>query len=118
MQSIQVAAKQGAYRDLIVRASQYLHLPPTAPDPFCLWAVFSYRQAPGPGVIFLGKCVSHLALRIDRGYINKVRFTYPEEQQEEKADFERFLAFLTEWTVRVQEFLPPIEPVATADRRP
>ncbi len=106
-QNVQMAADQGLYLDLDIRASQFLHLPPDAPDPFCLWGVFAYRQAPSPLVSFLGTRISHLALRTDRGYINKVRFTYPEMEKDEEANFGRFLAFLVEWTFAVQEFGKP-----------
>jgi hypothetical protein len=44
--------------------------------------------------------MSHLALRTDRGYINKVRFTYPESM--EASAFPAFLTFLQEWTHAVQ----------------
>jgi len=92
--------QEGHYLDLQVRASRYLHIPQNAPEPFCLWAAFQYRQAPGPETAFEGQRMSHLALRTDRGYINKVRFTYPESM--EASAFPVFLAFLQEWTHAVQ----------------
>lgn len=103
-QGVLVAAERGLYRDFEVLASQYLHLPPDAPDPFCLLASFAYRQVPGPDipeVTFAGRRVSNLALRTDRGYINKVRYTYPEDAGE--AGFAGFLAFVAEWTEAVQQ---------------
>jgi hypothetical protein len=92
--------QQGHYLDLQVQVSQYLHIPQDAPEPFCLWAVFQFRGAPDPQIAFEGQRVSHLALRTDRGYINKVRFTYPESM--EASAFPAFLAFLQEWTHAVQ----------------
>jgi hypothetical protein len=92
--------REGHYLDLQVLASRYLHIPETAPEPFCLWAAFNYRQAPGPQIAFEGRRMSHLALRTDRGYINKVRFTYPESM--EASAFPAFLTFLQEWTHAVQ----------------
>lgn len=95
-QAVTDAAEQGLYKDFEVLTSQYLHLPPDSTDPFCLWASFVYRQTPGPNVSYEGRRVSNLALRIDRGYINKVRYTHPEEAGEE--GLTGFLAFLVEWT--------------------
>ena len=103
VQGVIFAAKQGLYVDFEVLASQYLHLPLDAPDPFCLWASFAYRQVPGkdiPMVSFAGRRVSNMALRTDRGYINKIRYTYPENAGEE--GFAGFLAFLVEWHGHVQ----------------
>lgn len=48
----------------------------------------------------VGRVVSHLALRTDRGYINKVRFNQPEDAGE--AGFAGFVAFTVEWTQAVQ----------------
>lgn len=69
--------------------------PPDAAGPLCLCASFAYSQnagAPVP-VVFpgridtpiindVGRLVSHMALRTDRGYINKVRFNYLEDAGE------------------------------------
>jgi hypothetical protein len=99
--AVMVMSERGQYRDFEVLASQHLHLPPDAPDPFCLWASFAYRQGPGPQVTFAGRRVSNLALRTDRGHINKVRYTYPEDAGED--GFAGFLAFLVEWTGFVQQ---------------
>jgi len=85
-------ADQGKYLDLETRASQYLHLPDDAPDPMYLWAAFRYRQAPGPFVVDDGFRFSHVFLRTDSGYINKVRYTYPEHiAASVGADMIRFL---------------------------
>jgi hypothetical protein len=96
--------EQGRYLDLEVRASQFLHLPDDAPEPFCLWAAFAYRQAPGPGSLYDGGRFSHLALRTDRGYFNKMRFTYPDEESVLKTAPRQFIEFLCEWTEVVQKF--------------
>jgi hypothetical protein len=103
-QGVTMAAERGLYRDLETLTSQYLHLPPDAPEPFCLWASFLYSQAPGPDVIFPGQRVSNIALRTDRGYINKVRYTFPEDAREK--GYAGFLAFLVEWTGLVQQAPP------------
>lgn len=98
------AARRGVYSDLEVRASQFLHLPADAPEPFALWASFVYAQAPAPGVGYTGKRVSNLALRTDHGQINKVRYTYPDPGAGEAADaaLAAFLRFLVEWTDAVR----------------
>jgi hypothetical protein len=94
------AAGQGLYQNLEVHVSQFLHLPSGSPEPFCLWAAFGYCQAPGPAATDDGPRSSHLTLRIDRGHVNKVRYTYPAERDEE--ELPRFLQFLLEWTAAVR----------------
>jgi len=70
-------AKRGILLDLELKTSQYLYLPGNAPTPMYLWASFVYRQAPGPSTSYEGMRCSHLALRTDKSYINKYRYTYP-----------------------------------------
>lgn len=103
-QGVATAAEQGMYVDLEVLTSQYLRIPPEADDPFCLWASFTYRQVAGPGlpeIDFEGRRFSHLALRSDRGYINKVRYTCPEGSED--GGFNGFMDFLVEWTDYVRK---------------
>lgn len=97
------ARDRGVYLDLEVRDSRFLHLPPDAPEPLCLHACFAYRQAPGPGVVFDGKRVSHLALRTDCGHINKVRFTYPDDADFAQVGAMGFFLFLSAWIKAVQQ---------------
>ena len=59
-----------------------------------LSAVFTYSQAPEPGVVvYAGVRVSHLLLTAYKDYFIKIRFTYPEKDksQGEKA-LQQFLA--------------------------
>ncbi len=107
-QDIQRLADMGMYVDLDIRGMEFLYIPADAADPFCLWAGFAYRQATSPLDSHLLMRVSHLAVRTDRGYINKVRFTHLEGSNEEEVGFDRFLAFLVEWTTTVQDFAPRI----------
>ena len=111
LRGVMMAAEQGIYRDFEVLGSGYLNLDPDSDEPFCLAASFAYAQnpeAPVPlvfagkeGVINdVGRLVSHLALRTDRGYINKVRFNHPEAAGE--AGFAGFAGFTVEWTQAVQ----------------
>ncbi len=93
-----VSADCGSYLDLKTRASQYLHLPADSLVPMYLWAAFYYRQAPGPGVDYLGFRFSHVLLRTDGGYINKVRYTYPAHPTHTATDAERgMMHFLLDW---------------------
>jgi hypothetical protein len=96
-------AKRGNYQNLELSEPQLLYLPDDA-EPFCLWAKFGYRHTPESGVGFTGPCASHLALRTDGGFINKVRYTYPVTDEGENAGSKSLLAFMVEWTVFVQAF--------------
>lgn len=111
LRGVTMAAEQGIYRDFEILGSGYLNLPPESPEPFCLGASFAYSQNPEAPIplVFpnkegtindVGRIVSHLALRTDRGYINKVRYNYPEEAGQ--AGFAGFLAFFMQWTQSVQ----------------
>ena len=112
LHSVAMAADQGLYLDFEMLGSGYLRIPEDAPEQFCLCASFAYRQnsqapvpptgIPGKGGVIndVGRIASHMALRTDRGYINKVRFNYPEALGERGLG--GFLRFLTEWTLLVQ----------------
>jgi len=111
LRGVTMAAEQGVYLDFEVLGSGYLNLPPESPEPFCLGASFAYRQNPKAHipVVFpekegtindVGRLVSHMTLRVDRGYINKIRFNDPEDAGE--AGFTGFLGFIFEWTQAVQ----------------
>lgn len=88
-------ADEKFYLDLQLLSSQHLHLPDNSPVPTYLWAAFYYQQAPGPLTQLEGKRYSHLALRTDRGFINKVRYTYPEDLAETAAS--GLVSFLFAW---------------------
>jgi hypothetical protein len=93
----------GLYLDLELNEPQLLYLSDDA-EPFCLCAEFAFRHAPESGVGFNGRCASHLALRTDGGFINKVRYTYPESEAGSNDGTDRLLGFMVEWTVLVQPF--------------
>jgi hypothetical protein len=95
------AAQRGWYLDMQLRASEYLHLNEDDPEPSFLFASFSYRQAGGPDTRFPEPRLSHLALRIDGGLINQVRYTYlqgPDDAQ----SYQDCLRFLRDWLRAVQ----------------
>jgi hypothetical protein len=92
---ILLLAERGLYLDCETRTSQYLHLPDDNPDPMFLWAAFRYRQAPGPGVLDEDFRFSHIFVRTDRGYINKIRYTYPDRVKKDAA--QDMIQFLIEW---------------------
>jgi hypothetical protein len=94
-------AASGLYLDLELSEPQFLYLPDDD-RPFCLGAEFAFRHSPESGVGFTGRCASHLALRTDGRFINKVRYTYPESEAGEADCSARLLAFMVEWTVFVQ----------------
>jgi len=95
-----VAEKRGILLELELKTSQYLYLPRDTPKPMYLWASFYYRQAPGPSTTFEGMRYSHLALRTDKGYINKIRYTYPDIGDENAS--RGLVAFLMDWHNVVQ----------------
>jgi hypothetical protein len=96
------AAQQGIYENLEVMTSRYLRLPGSNLEPKCwMWSAFRYKPA-SPQKISTFDLVSHLAMRIDRGFINKVRYTYSGHLEEQ--EFSHFLEFLVEWRQAVQSF--------------
>jgi hypothetical protein len=57
-----------------------------------LSAIFTYSQTAGPGTAFTGQRVSHLILTAYRQSFLKIRFTYPQNQQERGAmAFKQFI---------------------------
>jgi hypothetical protein len=109
---VRAAETQGMLEDLVDLASGYLHIPAAAAEPLCLWASFAFTPNTGqplpttdhpgttPVVTDVGRKHSHLALRTDHGYINKIRYTYPAEDAEK--GFAAFRDFVYEWTKFVQ----------------
>jgi len=95
------AARCGWYLDLELRPSEYLRLIEDEPEAQFLFASFSYRQADGPDTHFAGPRVSHLALRIDQGLINRVRYTYLQGADDEQS-YQGCLHFLCDWLQAVQ----------------
>ena len=93
-------AASGAMRDFELHTSQYLHLPPDAPQPIGLWAAFSFDPPSNAGAAGANRQVSHLVVRADRGHFNKIRYTHLEGDGAEAAN--RFRAFVDEWTAIVQ----------------
>ena len=93
-------AKNSAMRNFQLHKSQYLHLPPDAPQPIGLWAAFSFDPPSNAGAAGVNRQIAHLVVRADRGYFNKIRYTHPRDHGIEAVN--RFMAFVAEWTAIVQ----------------
>jgi hypothetical protein len=93
-------AASEAMRDFELHTSQYLRLPPDAPEPIGLWAAFSFDPPSNAGAAGVNRRVSHLVVRADRGHFNKIRYTHLAGDGAEAAN--RFRAFVAEWTEIVQ----------------
>lgn len=106
--SILVSVERGDYHGFETHKSEFLHIPDNEPEPFCLWSAFSYYKYSESGDDFTKRRTSHLTLMTDRGFINKIRYTYPSykdmNEQAEFAVFGGFIAFLLEWTDTVRKF--------------
>ncbi len=90
-------AEEGIYLDFEIATPEIIYFPDDTPEPALLLSSFRFRQEREPGVDLLGRRVSYLATRIDRGYINKVRYTYPESNEFAGERFKHFLCFFMEW---------------------
>ena len=78
-------------------------------SPLCLWAQFTYEETISNSEqqdsgIYQVEMTSHLTLRTDRGFINKIRFSYPNVKEISDIGSKVFQAFLSEWTAAVQNF--------------
>lgn len=85
----------GRYTDLETRNARYLHIPADAPQPLCLFGSFYYRKTLRPGVVHEGFRHSHLFLRTDCGFINKVRYTFLDPATD--TNNEEMIQFLFDW---------------------
>jgi hypothetical protein len=97
---IEQQVQTGNIHNFELHASQYLHLPPDAPEPIGLWAAFSFDPPSNTGAAGVNRQISHLVVRADRGHFNKIRYTHPREHGIEAVN--RFRAFVAEWTAIVQ----------------
>lgn len=89
-------AEQGHYQQFEIMSAGLLNVPPAAAESAWLWAAMRYRQTRGPLADDDQDRVSHLAVRTDGGYINKVRYTYTAAIPASRA-YSDFLLFLFEW---------------------
>jgi hypothetical protein len=100
-QDIFRAVEMGMYEDLAIVTPQIQYFPNDGSEPMYLWATFRYKQSSWSSVPGVGFRISHLLMRTDGGYINKVRYTYPEELEEDnQLDMN---LFLIEWFAAVPE---------------
>ena len=100
------AAEMGILLDLKMLSSQYFYIEAKEPKPLYLWASFTFSHPDKKGLVSTEKEMSHLALRTDRGFINKVRFSYPfsEDMELDEAGFFLFRLFVVHWASMVREF--------------
>ncbi len=87
-------AQSGAYEDFAITRIASLGLPEIARR--WHWAAMRYRQAKGPRTSYGDLRVSHLAVRLDAGYVTKIRYTYP-SRYSPQLGYSGFLMFLLEW---------------------
>ena len=88
--------KMGAYKDVRKLSEGKTALTTATGSLPLLHASFSYRQQPGPQVLYTGPQVSNLYLSAYKGYFLKIRFSYPDgpKQAEHEKALEQFLADL------------------------
>jgi hypothetical protein len=110
MADIVATAEQGRYQQFEVMTAGPLNVPPEAAEPAWVWAAMRYRPVKGPGNDDDQDRVSHLAVRTDGGYINKVRYTYPAALPPSLA-YSSFLLFLFEWRHSIERVLAGKSPV-------
>jgi len=102
--SITKHAEMEAYQNIEVLECRILNFPKDDPQPFWHYASFTYKRADEEGSIYTDPLISHIALRIDRGFINKVWFSYPNTVELSEVGIRGFFDFLIEWTLTVQNF--------------
>jgi hypothetical protein len=92
---IYTAEKMGSYTSLSLVSEREIALQTPQGEIPALGAVFTYRQAEGPGSVYTGMRVSHLVLTAYRDSFLKIRFTYPENDKA-RGDlaFQQFMADL------------------------
>jgi hypothetical protein len=104
------AAKMGGYERFQAGAVEWMQLPGDFPRPSYHWATFVFggrhgvRNGTRKGSDSCegddsGLFVSHLMVRSDGGYINKIRYTVPLEDAEQ---VEGLIQFLVDWQNTVQ----------------
>lgn len=97
----------GEYKNFTMAFSDFFFLEQNKSNPFCLLSSFIYEAtitdaSNGNNIICEMEQMSHLTLRTDRGFINKIRFSYPREVSH--IGIKVFRAFLLDWTTAVQNF--------------
>jgi hypothetical protein len=102
---IAAVVDQGHYKQFEVMKAAMLNVPPSATEPTWLWVAMRYRQVSQPPHVEDDQDrVSHLAVRSDGMFINKVRYTYPASIPANLA-YSDFLLFLFEWQYSVKQLV-------------
>jgi hypothetical protein len=94
----------GGYQHFEILMQQFLKIPLHMPKSNWLCTTMRYRQREAAGTSYDQDRISHLALRTDAGYINKVRYTYPAELPASLA-YGDFLLFLFDWQRSINRIL-------------
>jgi len=103
IQEIEDASRNGIYSNFEILKQAVLTLSPDPEEPTWLWVALRLRiLALAPDQQF--DAVSHLALRADDGFLNKVRFTYPDTLRPE-VGYRNFLRYLYEWKTSIDYVL-------------
>lgn len=103
LHEIEDASRDGTYSDFEVLKYGGLSLSPDPDEMTWLWAALRYR------ILILEPdqqfdAISHVALRVDAGHLNKIRFTYPDTLKPE-VGYRNFLRYLYEWKISIDRVL-------------
>ena len=93
------AGAEAGQSDVMMLASDALVIPSHKDDVTWLWAAFRFKNQEmekDAHPYFM----SHLAIRVDAGHVNRVRFTYPEILDPD-VGYRNFLRYLYEWQTSV-----------------
>lgn len=95
---------QGDYHKFEILQHGVLAVSPQLPNHKWLWVAMRYQQRKNDEGDDVQDRISHLAVRCDGGYINKVRYTYPATLPS-KVAYSGFLLFLFEWKHAIDRLL-------------
>lgn len=97
LSEIKHSAEQGQYDNFEIALAAKFRIPSRMGDIEWFWAAMRYQQRNSE---YTQDRWSHLAVRLDAGYVNKVRFTYPATLPHQWA-FASYRIFLRDWHDRL-----------------
>lgn len=99
LHEIEDASRDGTYSKFELLKHGGLSLTPDPEETTWLWAALRFRiLVLEPDQQF--DAISHVAVRVDAGYLNKIRFTYPVTLKPE-VGYRNFLRYLYEWKTSI-----------------